>query len=220
MPVCKKCNKSFPNYTVINDKRHNLGKRKYCLDCSPFGLHNTRKLSFVGGDEDRRRKLQDDTDIKTTKLVCQSCGREYLYFDKDGKRCGHTTVECNSCKTNKQRWNRKKMAIEYKGGKCCRCGYDKCEQALNFHHIDPATKTFSLSSNHCRSWESVKKELDKCVLLCANCHAETHNQQNAPLAQRLEREIYNLCVPGSNPGGSTEKEEENAKTNDLDGCGG
>lgn len=75
----------------------------------------------------------------------------------------------------KRRRKIKELAVEYKGGKCERCGYNKYIGALEFHHLDPHKKDFSLShKGHCRSWEAVKKELDKCVLVCANCHREIH----------------------------------------------
>lgn len=67
----------------------------------------------------------------------------------------------------------KLKAIEYKGGKCIVCGYHKCPNALTFHHIDPSKKSFGISGGT-RSFEKLKSELDKCVLLCHNCHAELH----------------------------------------------
>jgi len=67
------------------------------------------------------------------------------------------------------------MAVAYKGDKCERCGYDHCIDALEFHHIDPTQKDFSISSKgYTRSWSKVKEELDKCMILCANCHRELH----------------------------------------------
>jgi predicted HNH restriction endonuclease len=66
-------------------------------------------------------------------------------------------------------------AIEYGGGKCQICGYRRCSRSLSFHHKDPAQKDFGLSARGLtRSWEKIKTELDKCVLLCANCHMEVH----------------------------------------------
>ena len=44
MPICLKCDKDFPNFLIIDGKKRNLSKRKYCVDCSPFGHHNTRPL--------------------------------------------------------------------------------------------------------------------------------------------------------------------------------
>lgn len=67
------------------------------------------------------------------------------------------------------------MALEYKGGKCNLCGYKKCKWALVFHHIDPKKKEFGLSVRGLtRSWEKTKAELDKCILVCSNCHFEVH----------------------------------------------
>ena len=67
------------------------------------------------------------------------------------------------------------MAVEYKGGKCEKYGYDHCIDALEFHHVDPAQKDFNISSKgYTRSWERVKAGLDKCTILCVNCHRELH----------------------------------------------
>ena len=69
----------------------------------------------------------------------------------------------------------KKKAVDYKGGKCEICGYNKCIEALEFHHKDPSKKDFSLGAKgHSRSWDRVKEEIEKCVLLCSNCHREIH----------------------------------------------
>lgn len=76
----------------------------------------------------------------------------------------------------KRRKKLREMALEYGGGKCIVCGYDRCRRAMVFHHLDPAKKDFGLSVRGLtRSWEKMRAELDKCVLLCANCHAEVHD---------------------------------------------
>jgi 5-methylcytosine-specific restriction endonuclease McrA len=72
----------------------------------------------------------------------------------------------------------REMAVENKGGKCEKCGYDRCIDALEFHHLDPTQKDFNISSKgYTRSWERVKVELNKCMILCANCHREFHSRQ-------------------------------------------
>lgn len=73
----------------------------------------------------------------------------------------------------------KTKAIEYSGGKCSKCGYDKCFRALHFHHMDPKSKDFAIFENRpgfkkIRNWEKLKLEIDKCILLCGNCHMELH----------------------------------------------
>lgn len=73
----------------------------------------------------------------------------------------------------KRRRKIKAMAIEYKGGRCQLCGYQRYQGALELHHIDRTTKSFGIGDKgYTRSWEKVKAELDKCALLCANCHRE------------------------------------------------
>ena len=73
----------------------------------------------------------------------------------------------------KRRRELKRRAVAYMGGKCFCCGYDKHVGVLDFHHVDPATKEFAISQKGLsRSWEKIQQELDKCVMVCANCHRE------------------------------------------------
>ena len=65
-------------------------------------------------------------------------------------------------------------ALQYKGNKCQKCGYDDCLAALSFHHRDPTQKEMSWGHLRKRNLEFIKKELDKCDLLCLNCHAKEH----------------------------------------------
>ena len=75
----------------------------------------------------------------------------------------------------KRRKKVRELAIIYKGGKCQRCGYEKCKEALEFHHLARDDKSFGISAKgYTRSWKSIKSELDKCIMLCANCHREWH----------------------------------------------
>lgn len=70
----------------------------------------------------------------------------------------------------------KRALVQYAGGKCRQCGYDNCDAALVFHHRDPASKDFAVAGNSHRykTMEELKAEVDKCDLLCSNCHMETH----------------------------------------------
>ena len=82
---------------------------------------------------------------------------------------------------------RKYEIIEARGGKCELCGYNKNLSALDFHHKNPDEKEFSLDMKQLasRSLEKLESELNKCIILCANCHREMHNQDldmsNIPL---------------------------------------
>jgi hypothetical protein len=65
--------------------------------------------------------------------------------------------------------------VEYKGGSCEICGYNKCVGALSFHHTDPNEKDFTISAKS-YSYERLRKEVDKCILVCNNCHIEIHEE--------------------------------------------
>lgn len=71
---------------------------------------------------------------------------------------------------------RKKEAVQLLGGKCLKCGYKKCLAVLEFHHKKKEEKEYTIGSmiRYGKSWELIKKELKKCILLCANCHRELH----------------------------------------------
>ncbi len=90
----------------------------------------------------------------------------------------------------KRRKKLRRMAIDYKGDRYQLCGYNKCPQALEFHHLDSNKKDFGVSdSGMTRSWEKIKMELDKCIMLCANCHREVHaNQTQLPRVIEVEKQ--------------------------------
>ncbi len=62
-----------------------------------------------------------------------------------------------------------------KGGHCWQCGYNKNYAALDFHHFDPSIKSFGVNSNSKGTLDELRKEAEKCVLLCRNCHSELHH---------------------------------------------
>lgn len=107
---------------------------------------------------------------------------------------GRGYFRCTKCRTyqvSKRRDQLKLKAIEYKGGKCERCEYSKCIAALEFHHLNPKEKDFAIStSGHTRSWEKIKVELDKCILVCCRCHREIHDDGNL----EKKHEQYNSQV--------------------------
>jgi protein-arginine kinase activator protein McsA len=83
-------------------------------------------------------------------------------------------MSSNSKKVNKWRKSTKKLMVDSMGGKCVICGYCSCIEAMDFHHIDPSTKNFSISQviANPKKWNVVVEELRRCVLLCSNCHRE------------------------------------------------
>lgn len=116
---------------------------------------------------------------------CEICGAEFETLPNGGSR--RYCFECSPSypkgtsrahTISALRQAMKKEAVKRMGGKCCRCGYDKCIDALNFHHLDPSIKDFGLAQDgKTHSWEKYWEEAQKCELLCANCHAEEHYKQ-------------------------------------------
>lgn len=110
---------------------------------------------------------------KFTTKTCKNHGEtEFVLEGRGYYRC----KKCRQERVQRRREKLKELAVEYKGKKCEVCDYNKCIQALEFHHKD-GDKDFGISyKGYTRSWENVKKELDKCTMLCANCHREAHNK--------------------------------------------
>jgi hypothetical protein len=79
-------------------------------------------------------------------------------------------------KTTFTRRELKQKAVNYKGGACESCGYNRNLNSLSFHHRDPTQKDFGISRLITRlSWCQIEEEIDKCALLCLNCHSDVHS---------------------------------------------
>jgi len=128
------------------------------------------------------------------KHRCSSCGET-----DPAKFNGHKKSICGKC-NNKycQMLGRKKrkQAIEYKGGKCEICGYDKCIKALEFHHKDPEKKDKNWGRMRGWKWEKIKKEIEKCDLLCCRCHREIHSELDAI---KYNKATYNYSTKEAKP---------------------
>lgn len=123
----------------------------------------------------RKRKGLPPEGVKYCHRCTQTKSVDEFYRRRNGL---DTTPYCKPCSghqaVDRQRVF-KKQCIEYKGGQCEKCAYSKCDAAMEFHHIDPSKKDFSISSMKLTTFsENIKAELDKCILVCANCHREIH----------------------------------------------
>lgn len=108
---------------------------------------------------------------------CTKCGVELNESNAYKKSDTRWQSKCKKCANEyfAERWKKRKLdAIAYKGGKCQVCGYDKFYGALEFHHVDPKEKDCDWGKLRLKNWDTVKKELDKCICVCANCHREIH----------------------------------------------
>ena len=96
---------------------------------------------------------------------------------KNGQQWPYYDCYCKKCRSDYQAERKRDLkikAIEYLGGCCHHCGLIDDPRVYDFHHLDPSEKEFSLGQIGCRSFDKIKVELDKCILLCANCHRKEH----------------------------------------------
>ena len=182
MPKCTKCENSFPNRITIENKVHNINKRKYCLDCSPFGLHNTKQLHII---------------IPLNTIFCPKC-KLYLPEIEFNWKIMNVKRQCNckhcQCAYTKEHYKnnpqpyknraRKRAKVgaarilEYlKTHPCIDCG-ETDPVVLEFDHLE--NKEFTLTSKRARSLknESWLIEVAKCEIRCSNCHKKRHAKTN------------------------------------------
>lgn len=106
-----------------------------------------------------------DTNSKS-RIYCYKCSGDSMRLDNETRKHQKTIL----------RRSMKKQAIKILGGKCSICGYNRCGDALEFHHENPKEKEFKLSSGNTMSWKEYKREALKCILVCSNCHKEIHSK--------------------------------------------
>lgn len=153
-------------------------------ECITQGLSTWKMAELFETSQPNIRYWLKKFDLKTEITInkengdkkCPKCGltKSLSEFYKSTKASSY----CKDCikQTNKiNRQNVKEQAIQYLGGKCSNCGYNKCSAALDFHHIDPNEKDKNYDNYKGSFSNKLKTELDKCVLLCSNCHRELHN---------------------------------------------
>ena len=169
MPVCQLCSTEFPNRIDIGGKTRFLHRRKFCPKCSPFGAHNTRPLS------------QPLSATPPTHTQCVDCKKTIALDSFPMRSGGYRRSTCNACtKIRFSKYGRNKVlkkkakAVQMLGGKCKVCGKSEPLCIFDFHHRDPSTKEMNMSRLFERRWEVVVPEIEKCDLLCVNCHRTFH----------------------------------------------
>lgn len=140
---CRKCSGQIPWRIVVDGKVKFLPNRKYCLECSPWGFHNTKK--DINKPNYEKKPYGEWTEEQKKKAMASHSGRAL---------------------------NRKLQLINMAGGGCKICGYNKSSNALSFHHKRDKLFQLNLTNLASKSWELILAEFDKCDLLCMNCHAE------------------------------------------------
>lgn len=114
---------------------------------------------------------------------CRKCGEiepERFYGNKKS-----TCRKCTDKNIVRIGVDKKRKIVELMGGACVRCGYHKYDGALQMHHVDPSVKDREWTQLRNAGWERILEEIAKCVLLCANCHCEMHEELRKQSASAL-----------------------------------
>lgn len=193
---------------ILEKQKYNrtLRQHQFCLHCKTVRVsEKTNKFcskECLNLSQYKSKCLVCNKLIKSNIMYCSTCKKlpKLISVDKKCSSCnqvkskdlfyktnttGILSSKCKEC-TKKVKYDTstyvKMKCVEYKGGKCSICGYSKCIKALEFHHLDPSQKDFSITKARELSWdnqnERITKELDKCILLCSNCHRELHSSLN------------------------------------------
>lgn len=169
--------KDGKSYSEIKEKLK-CTKSTISYHCKNAGLKNINLLDPPSMEEIKNfQKIYDETNSSDKVALITGWSKPtVLKYIKTTIKEKMTTEEAKKVKVSQTLYYRKKIKIqlvEYKGGKCENCGYNKCLDALDFHHRDPNKKDFGIGGKT-KSIDKMKKEADKCVLVCANCHREIH----------------------------------------------
>ena len=133
----------------------------------------------------RATKLSQGSESpRVDSKFCTRCKKFHplIEFFARAKGDDGLSKECKSCNYQRKTDNTKVIKqhfVDYKGGSCSLCAYNKCLSALEFHHVDPKKKEFRLSRiQGKKNLHSYYNELEKCILVCSNCHKEIHHEWN------------------------------------------
>ncbi len=161
-----------------------ISKDKISKICKLYNISKVTKNGFETISDEKIEKIKKDylilknlTQVAKKNNVSRGSVKKYVKFEgrKKNKFNAAERKKYIVQAVTKSRKKRKEELIKYRGGKCENCGYNKINSALQFHHKNPNEKDFNIGGRN-YSFEIMKKEVDKCILVCANCHCEIHEE--------------------------------------------
>lgn len=178
-------NQVFGNLKALSKAPSKSGKTYWTCECLLCGNIKDIQTSHLTSGAVKacgcKKQLFGKSNIEKQ---CILCGKIFLANVPNRQYCYECSPKGLSA-ADTIRYKKRKLKnllIQHKGGKCQVCGYNKCEGALQFHHRNPKEKEFGLANINLNdsnfSLEKLFEEVDKCDLLCANCHAEKHYKED------------------------------------------
>lgn len=184
---CKFCSKETHNPSYCSTScaakcnNKNNPKRKLSKKCRKCNCYITKSRTYCKDCWSGKQKSFVVHEISINRQRCLNCNivstSENSYIAR--KRYSSYCKICSKSLLKQTKTNLKLRCIKYKGGKCEKCGYCKNSSALAFHHLDPSAKDFNIGDMYSTKFDvKLKQELDKCMLLCFNCHQEIHHPES------------------------------------------
>lgn len=172
-----KCSKSTVSYHCKSENLITCSRTPQKISVELIDLVNQYYSNHTAKDT----ALKFNISISTVKRCSVLNKRKYLTAEE------RKINNYNRVKTHRQKLKQK--AVDYLGGKCLFCDYSKSVWSMHFHHKNSVDKSFTISEYQNLSWNTIRKELDKCMLICANCHGEVHEKEynlgaHVPMARR------------------------------------
>jgi 5-methylcytosine-specific restriction endonuclease McrA len=162
---------------AANNLNISIGSLRYWLN--KYNLKMVFKSRSIRVDDNNNKCSRCKTIQNISNFYARNAGGYYPYCK-----------ECNKEIAVEKQRNFKLSCISYKGGCCENCGYNRYFGALEFHHKNPKEKDFAISNlNYYYLNDIVRNELDKCMLLCSNCHREEHARVDL---EEFESSAYSL----------------------------
>ena len=172
--TCPNCN-NLIIYKTVGHRNDAEKHKRVCRKCgykTGKWIHNPNTI--CGICKKPIYKIPSRLDGNTfCSIACRNkfYSKENSFMWKGGSIASRSRSEG---KDKERRWKKKIKAIKFLGGNCSNCGYDKCMDAIDFHHKDALEKNDTLKNLWNQKWETIETEIKKCVLLCSNCHREHH----------------------------------------------
>jgi hypothetical protein len=154
-----------------------------CSNCHREEHHSLYQVEKMKTEFDLFNEINFSKSILTGKNTKEkSCNVCDIILNSSNKVKGRNRYICKSCDSKRmitRQQNRKKEAVDYMGGKCSLCGYNKCIRALEFHHTDSTQKSKDYNENFDKwNMQRKKQELENCIIVCSNCHREIHSKDD------------------------------------------
>ena len=192
---CPSCGREL-TYKQKSQVTEATKKNRKCASCAATRVGLNSKCDSCGKKFYRR-----PSNVREVNFCSRKCmglfhrGKFRAEKSPSWKGGPEKSQEREITKQRKKRIELKRKGVEYLGGKCNLCGYNKCIASLDFHHKNPEEKDRDFLAKCEKTWDLMKEKIKNCILLCANCHREYHwNERQKLYESEAKKQIHPLSL--------------------------